>query len=67
MDGAVAIEGPERMDHFHNLQLKYALRIEVKTGMRHSGGSILKMVNRKFGTSFRTKAAALHYMEQVTG
>jgi hypothetical protein len=48
---------------FKALQLKYALRIEVKTGLRHSRGSVLAEVNRTYGTSFRTKAEALAFME----
>lgn len=48
------------------LAWKSALSIETKTGLRHSGGSVLKTVNRYFGTNFGTKKRALAYLEEVT-
>jgi hypothetical protein len=44
---------------FHKLQCYYALKIEVNTGLRHSRGSILKMIQTKYGVKARTKKAAL--------
>jgi hypothetical protein len=44
---------------FHRLQCYYALQIEVKTGMRHSRGSVLKLVQKVYGVKSRTKAGAM--------
>lgn len=65
-DAGFVIDTPEGIQVFRVLQLKYALSIEIKTGMRHSRGSILKLVNQEFGTSFRTKQEAFDYLEELT-
>lgn len=39
------LDTPEQIEMFHLMQLKYMLRIEVNTGMRHSRVSILRVVN----------------------
>jgi len=64
-DSSIVIDTKEGMQAFRMLQLKFALSIEVKTGMTHSRGSVMKEVNRTFGTSFRKKADALAFMEGV--
>lgn len=44
---------------FHLAQCIGALSIEVNTGMRHSRGSVLKMVQNQYGIKSRTKEEAL--------
>lgn len=44
---------------FHRLQCYYALKIEVKTGMRHSRGSVLRLVQQMYGVKARTKKGAM--------
>lgn len=38
------------------------LQIEVRTGLRHSRGSVLKVCQREYGIKARTKAKALAEM-----
>ena len=45
---AVTVEGPDAIERFHHLQLKYALKLEMK-GLRHSQGSVYAYVKRRFG------------------
>jgi hypothetical protein len=61
---SIVVDTPAGMQAFHLLQLKYALRIEINTGLKMSGGSVMKQVNREYGTSFTRKQAALDF---VTG
>jgi hypothetical protein len=57
------LDTPEQIELFHLLQMKYALRIEIRTGLRHSRGSVLKLVNNVLNTNHRTKKAALAALE----
>ena len=43
----------------HLAQVIAALRIEVRTGMKMSRGSVLKLVQQVYGVRSRTKAGAL--------
>ena len=43
----------------HLAQTIACLRIEVRTGLRHSRGSVLKMAQQVYGVRSRTKAGAL--------
>ena len=43
----------------HMAQCIGALSIEVNTGLRHSRGSVLKMVQQEYGVQAKTKKAAL--------
>lgn len=52
-------------DIVHMAQCIGALRIEVNTGMKHSRGSILKMVKREYGVKSNTKAGALEELQQL--
>jgi hypothetical protein len=61
-DGSFVIDTAEGMAYFRVLQMKYALKIEVTTGMKHSKGSILNLVNRTYGTNFRLKKQALAFI-----
>ena len=56
---------PENRDRFHMAQCISALRIEVNTGMKHSRGSILKLVQRVYGVKAKTKKGALEEMKKL--
>lgn len=64
MDGFV-IDTPEGIRMFHFLQVLHALRIETRTGMRMSRGSVLKVAQQVYGVRSRTKAGALAEMEAM--
>ena len=46
MAEATVIDTPAGIQFAGLLQLKYRLKIEIDTGLRHSGGSTLKLVNQ---------------------
>lgn len=50
--------------HRH-LAIIHALSIEVRTGMRHSRGSVLAVVRRDYDYPGRTKRGALRHMVQL--
>lgn len=52
-------------NRFHMAQCIGALRIEINTGMRHSRGSILKLVQRTYQVKSKTKTGALKEMEDL--
>jgi len=53
---SIVIDNPG--EQFHLLQCYYALKLEADTGMRHSRGSVLKMVQERYGVKSRTKRGA---------
>jgi hypothetical protein len=61
----------EQIDLLRLAQTIGALKIEVRTGMKMSRGSILKMAQRVYGVRSRTKAGALAELldlyEEVSG
>lgn len=61
----------EQIPVFHLAQTIGALKIEVRTGMKMSRGSILKMAQTVYGVRSRTKDGALAELmalyEEVTG
>jgi hypothetical protein len=61
-DGLVVIEGEGPLAHFRMCQVIAALKIEVRGGMVHSGGSILKVAQQRYGCTARTKKGALDQM-----
>lgn len=69
MSGGFVIDHPGAV--FQMAQCIGSLRIEVRTGMRHSQGSVLRLVQDRFGIKARTKKGALEEMlvlyEQTTG
>jgi len=50
---------------FHMGQCIAALRIETRTGLTHSRGSILQMVRVAYGIKARTKVGALEALEAL--
>lgn len=61
----IIIDTPEGMDHFQMARTIAALTIEVRTGMSHSQGSILKMAQSRYGCVKRTKKGALVEMRAL--
>lgn len=55
---AIVADGPDGVSLFRLVTIKHALDLEIKTGMKLSRGSILKIANDAMGTNFRTKKAA---------
>ena len=59
------------LDIFRLAQCIAALRIEVRTGLKHSRGSILQLVRVAYGIRARSKVDALEALEalylEVTG
>lgn len=53
------------MNPIHLAQCIGALRIEVNTGMRHSRGSVLKLVQQRYGVKAKTKAKALEELKEL--
>jgi len=53
------------VDPFHLASVIAALRLEVKTGLRHSKGSVLRVAQEVYGIRSRTKAAALAQLEAI--
>jgi len=49
----------------HMAQCIGALSIEVNTGMGHSRGSVLKLVQTRYNVKARTKAKALEELKAV--
>lgn len=58
------LDTPESIDLFGMLTLRGRLNIEIKTKMRHSGGSTLAIVNQKFDKNFKRKEKALDFLEE---
>jgi hypothetical protein len=59
------IDSPNAFEHMALCQHIAALRIETRTGMTHSRGSILKSAQQRYGVTKRTKAGALAQLEQL--
>lgn len=49
----------------HMAQCIGALSVEVNTGMKHSKGSILKLVQTQYGVKARTKKKALEELKKL--
>lgn len=65
MDDVQAEIDAYRRRVFHMGQCIAALRIEVRTGLKHSRGSILQMVRVAYGIKARSKRAALEALEHL--
>lgn len=39
------LDTPKQIELFHWLQVKYALKIQARTGLRHSKGSLINLAN----------------------
>lgn len=60
------IDTPEGIEAFHKMQLYYALRIEVKTGLKYSRGSVMKaIIAENPSITKRTKKGVLADYERI--
>jgi hypothetical protein len=51
--------GSVPLNVYRMLQMYYALRVEVTTGLRHSRGSVMKLAQREFGCKKGTKVGVM--------
>lgn len=58
IDSGTMITTPEGINAFHLLSIKYALKLEC-VGLRHSRGSVAKMVREMIGSKTRDKQELL--------
>lgn len=56
---------PKKAALFHMLQCEGALKIQRDTGLRHSQGSVLKEVQKRYGVTSKRVAAAVDEMEYI--
>ncbi len=61
-DQPIMITTPAGIEHWMMTSAISRLRIEVNTGLKFSGGSTLKAVNKLYGLTARTKAKALEQL-----
>lgn len=67
------LDTPEQIELFRLLQMKYALRIEIRTGMTHSRGSVMNLISRvlmdlgRVDKPFRRKQAAYDALDEYIG
>jgi hypothetical protein len=64
LDDIPTTQSPPNMP-FHLMQCIGALRIETRTGMRHSRGSVLAVAQQVYGVRSRTKKGALAELEAL--
>jgi hypothetical protein len=65
---AIVLDKPEQIAMFHLLQIKHALRLEIRTGMKFSNkGSLITLANRCGYSTKRTKAGVLADIEALIG
>lgn len=48
-EGDVLLDTPDQIILFRWLQVKYALKIQARTGLRHSRGSVVNLANDMLG------------------
>jgi hypothetical protein len=53
------IDTPEGIANYRKLQMYYALKLEIGTGLRHSRGSVMNLIRREFNIEARTKKQVL--------
>lgn len=56
---------PEQIKAFQLHATIKALELEIKTGLRHSRGSVLKAAQQNFGVRAKTKKAALKELKKM--
>jgi hypothetical protein len=64
VNNGFVLDTPEQINMFRLIQLKHALRLETKTGMKVGRGSLVKSA-QGFGFKGRTKKAALVYIDDL--
>jgi hypothetical protein len=66
MNDGFILDNPSAISAFHLLSIKFALKMEAR-GMRHSRGSVAKMVRGMIGSKTRNKVALLAEYEAWLG
>lgn len=61
--GAIIVTG-KSIELSRAITVRSALHIEMLTGMRHSRGSVLKVAQRDFGVTAKTKAGAIEQLNK---
>ena len=56
---STVIDTSNGMSCFRFLQIYHALKLEVKTGLHHSRGSIMNLARREYDITKRTKKGVL--------
>jgi len=56
---------PDRIRLFHLTQCFYALRLQERTGLRHSRGSVLNLVRENYGVKSRTLTGAVDELAEI--
>ena len=65
-DGGFAITGADKIERARWLAVRSMLKIEIKTGMKHSSGvSALKLANQITGISARSKRKAYEALNKL--
>ena len=62
MQEAVLIDTEEGIFHYRLCAVISALKIEIKTGMKMSRGSLVKLAQESYGITARNKAKALEQL-----
>lgn len=58
------IEGAD-IERFQLIRMRKALELEMRTGMKHSRGSVLAAAQQQFGIKSRTKAGAVTELQSL--
>ena len=61
----IVIDTPEGIAAYQALATLGALRIEARTGLRNSHGSVLKLAQERYGVTANTKASAVIELEAI--
>lgn len=61
----IVIDTPDGIEHFRFCQVIACLSIEVKTGLKMSRGSVLKLAQERYGVTARTKVKALDQLKDM--
>jgi hypothetical protein len=60
------IDTPEGIEAYRKLALRGALKLEIETGLRHSRGSVMKLIiNENPSITKRTKKGVLAEYEKI--
>ena len=63
--GMIVLDTPDQIAAYQALATLGALRLEARTGLSHSRGSVLKLVQERYGVTARTKKAAVVELESI--
>jgi hypothetical protein len=67
-DGGFIIDKPDDIEAYFLRARYFALKLEIRTGMSHSQGSVMKFLKQKHGFKRGTKKGVLaEYKEYLAG